>query len=32
MSRIIEMRDIPSKEILAKSERRMKFFVKKENT
>ena len=26
MSRIIEMRDIPSKEVLAKSERKMKFF------
>ena len=26
MSRIIEMRDIPSKEVLAKSERKVKFF------
>jgi len=26
MSRIIEMRDIPSKEVLSKSERKMKFF------
>jgi hypothetical protein len=33
MSRIIEMRDLPSKEVLTKSERKMKFFIsKKENS